>query len=75
MGTEMKSQGIGPVLLEEGIIKMCVIDYHVVFCFGPCSHLVQLEVLLKDMSSHSCWQSTSVPANGETMAKKKEVVI
>lgn len=23
MGTEVKSQGIGPVLLEEGIIKMC----------------------------------------------------
>lgn len=45
MGIEVKSQGIGPVLLEVGVINVFglhIFYYLVAFCLGPCSHLVQL---------------------------------
>lgn len=57
MGTEMNPQGIGPVLLEEGVINICFrFAYFLLplgFCHGPCSHLVQL--VRGAGQGHSCW--------------------
>lgn len=49
MGRGVKSQGIGPMLLEGGVVNLCVRFAHKiyfllphVFCLGACNQLGQL---------------------------------